>query len=83
MQNLIKQMINNLYCDSSGKSQSGTNQQDFLLKAILTELQERQEDYAKLKEAIDRLEVCAICMHHFSIIRNFQRTNFSIILLMR
>lgn len=72
MQNLIKQMINNLYCDSSGKSQSGTNQQDFLLKAILTELQERQEDYAKLKEAIDRLEVCAICLHHF-----FNHSEFS------
>lgn len=40
----------------SGKSQSGTNQQDFLLKAILTEMQERQEDYTKLKEAIERLE---------------------------
>ncbi|XP_031622045.1 transmembrane and coiled-coil domains protein 2 [Contarinia nasturtii] len=42
----------------SGKSHSGTNnQQDaFLLKAILTELQERQDDCAKMKEAIERLE---------------------------
>lgn len=44
---------------SSGKSHSGANQQDVsLLKAILTELQERQEDCAKLKEAVERLEVC-------------------------
>lgn len=45
---------------SSGKSHSGTtNQQDaFLLKAILTEMTERQEECAKMKEAIDRLEVC-------------------------
>lgn len=42
----------------SGKSHSGTNQQDaFLLKAILTELQERHEDCVKLKEAVGRLEV--------------------------
>lgn len=43
---------------SSGKSHSGTNQPDpFLLKAILSELQERQEDCGKMKEAIERLEV--------------------------
>lgn len=58
MQNLIRQLLTIIDFDSSGKSQSGTNQQDFLLKAILTEMQERQEDYTKLKEAIERLEVC-------------------------
>lgn len=45
-------------CVSSGKSHSGNQQDAFLLKAILAELQERQEDCVKLKEAVDRLEVC-------------------------
>ncbi|XP_055319717.1 transmembrane and coiled-coil domains protein 2 isoform X2 [Sitodiplosis mosellana] len=42
----------------SGKSHSGTtNQQDaFLLKAILTEMTDRQEECAKMKEAIERLQ---------------------------
>lgn len=44
---------------SSGKSHSGTNQQNaLLLKAIFGELQERRDDCGKMKEAIDRLEVC-------------------------
>lgn len=52
---------------SSGKSHSGTtNQQDaFLLKAILTEMTDRQEECAKMKEAIERLEVCFHCQFSF------------------
>lgn len=40
---------------SSGKSQSGTSQ--LMLKAILTEIQERKDDIDKLRERIERLEV--------------------------
>ncbi|XP_037924546.1 transmembrane and coiled-coil domains protein 2 isoform X2 [Hermetia illucens] len=38
----------------SGKSQSGTSQ--LMLKAILTEIQERKDDIDKLRERIERLE---------------------------
>lgn len=43
--------------NSSGKSHSGHNREnELLLKAVFTALQERKEDCAKMKETLERLD---------------------------
>lgn len=43
----------------SGKSNAELHRYSGVLKTILTELQERREDCDKMREKVERLEVCA------------------------